>query len=174
MPKIRLLEPQPLQNFRLRYIEGRDLELLREWKNENKKCFFYQNEISPKQQRQWFLGFIERAYDYMFMVELVSKTSLDSIGCMGFRVIDNVIDVYNVIRGNKIDAGFTMGDALHLMLNFVVLEFYNKDIISKVLSDNPAIKWYQKNGFSIKEIKGNHFVMRFDKSKLQVIKFAVR
>jgi len=174
MPKIRLLEPQPLENFRLRYIEERDLELLRTWKNENKKSFFYQNEISPKQQERWFFGFIERPDDYMFMVELVRKMSQEPIGCMGFRVIDDVIDIYNVIRGKTIKTGFTIGDALHLMLNFVVSEFYNKDIICKVLIDNPAVSWYERNGFTISERKCDHFLMRFNKNKLQLMEFKVR
>jgi RimJ/RimL family protein N-acetyltransferase len=173
MPKIRFLEPQPLEKLRLRYIEERDLELLRVWKNKNKKSFFYQKEISPKQQREWFLGFLERHNDYMFMVELVSKMSQEPIGCMGFRVIDNVIDVYNVIRDKTIETGFTMGDALHLMLNFVVSVFCEKDIVCMVLADNPAISWYQRNGFTISKKKRDHFIMLFNKDELQPVEFEV-
>lgn len=174
MPKIRLLEPQPLENLRLRYIEERDLELLRVWKNKNKKRFFHQNEISPKQQKEWFLGFIERPDDYMFMVELVCKMTQETIGCMGFRVNDNVIDVYNVIRGKKIDAGFKMSDALHLMLNFVVSEFCEKDIVCKVLTNNPAVGWYEKNGFAISDEKSDCYIMMFNKNRLRPIAFNMR
>jgi len=174
MPKIRFLEPEHIKNLRLRSIEEQDLELLRLWKNENKKCFFYQNEISPKEQREWFLGFIKRHDDYMFMVELIAKTSVKPIGCLGFRIIGDVVDIYNVIRRRKIDAGFTMGSALHLVLNFIVLKFSEKDIVCKVLADNPAVGWYERNYFTISEKKSDHFVMIFNKDKLQPMKFNVR
>lgn len=174
MPKIRFLEPQPLENFRLRYVEERDLELLRVWKNKNKKSFFYKNEISPKQQKEWFLGLIKRPDDYMFMVELIREMSQEAIGCMGFRIIDNVIDVYNVIRGKKIHTGFTMGDALHLMLNYVGSQFSEKDIICKVLPDNPAVSWYKRNGFIVSERRDGYFLMLFNKKALYPIEFTVR
>lgn len=174
MHRIRLLEPQPLEDFRLRYVEERDLELLRVWKNKNKKSFFYQNEILPKQQKEWFFGFIKRPDDYMFMIELVRNTSQEPIGCMGFRVIGNDVDIYNVIRGKKTETGVTMGDALQLMLNFVVSEFYNKHIICKVLADNPAVGWYERNDFTISVRKSDYFLMKFNKNKLQKIEFTVR
>jgi RimJ/RimL family protein N-acetyltransferase len=174
MSKIRLLEPIPLNNFRLRYVEERDLELLRVWKNINKKSFFSKNEILPEQQKEWFRGFLERPGDYMFMIDLVHKTSQNPIGCIGFRLIDNVIDIYNVIRGEKIDTGFTIGDALHLLLNYIISRFSEKDIICKVLPENPAVSWYERNGFIILEKKCDHFVMIFNKMALRPIIFLTR
>lgn len=174
MRRIDFIETEEIENLRLRYIDERDLELLRIWKNENKKRFFFQKDISYREQAEWFSGFLERNDDYMFIVEFIEQLSSTRIGCLGFRMIDGDIDIYNVIRGKRIDNKFTMGDALKLMLNFICSEFPEKNIVCKVLTDNPAIAWYEKNLFSILEQRDNHFIMILNKHKIKPLKFNVR
>lgn len=127
----------------LRAIIPADLENLREWKNTNRFAFFYQAIITPEQQAQWFAGYLKRANDYMFIVESAGQ----AVGCMGFRMLDQHADIYNVIRGRseRGDKG-ALSQALRLLCSFIAADF-TRDIGAQVLLSNPARAWYQKNAF---------------------------
>ena len=58
MDKIQFIESKEIKNLKLRRIEEQDLELLRLWKNINKKSFFYQKEIS-KEEQNMIMSFAE-------------------------------------------------------------------------------------------------------------------
>lgn len=64
---------------------------------------------------------------------------------MGFRYINGKADVYNVMRGVAGKKG-TMGLALRRMCNYA-LQMYPGILGVKVLRDNPAVAWYERNGF---------------------------
>ena len=57
--------------------------------------FSDQEIITPEAQGRWFKNYQERPDDWMFVVRVEGQT----IGCMGFRLIDLEADVYNVILG---------------------------------------------------------------------------
>lgn len=133
----------PMTDLDIRLIGIDDLKNLLLWKNQHKDFFFYKELISEQQHQNWYLGYLRRPNDYMFMVE-ISKVS---IGCMGIRMIDKRWDIYNVILGNKnfSKMGF-MSVALKKMIDFA-LTISNYQVKLEVLSDNPAIKWYEANSF---------------------------
>jgi RimJ/RimL family protein N-acetyltransferase len=144
-----------LQDMAIRTITPDDLEKLRTWKNAHQMFFFHQQEIQPLQQLQWYAGYLQRADDYMFIVEAEGQ----SIGCMGIRLLVDGWDVYNVILGaTELTGRGLMGRAFQLMLRFA-RERRQHPIKLKVLKQNPAIGWYQKNGFHIMDDGGDHFVM---------------
>ncbi|MFZ5986179.1 MAG: hypothetical protein ACOYWZ_03515 [Bacillota bacterium] len=141
----------------LRSINEGDLENLRLWKNKNTSSFFYQEEITEIQQKKWFEGFLGRDNDYMFMFEEYIGSGCESLGCLGFRLIDNVVDIYNVIRGNK--TGESKGkikDALKMMCCYIKMN-YDYKITCKVIRSNPAVEWYKKNGFEIISDNGTYY-----------------
>lgn len=139
----------------IRTITSADLENLRNWKNAHRMFFFHQQEIQPTQQLQWHAGYLQRTDDYMFIVEADGR----SIGCMGIRLLANSWDVYNVILGaTELTGRGLMGRAFQLMLRFA-RERRQHPINLKVLKQNPAIGWYQKNGFQIMADGGDYFVM---------------
>ena len=145
------------QNLILRTAEERDLSALREWKNAQSEFFFYKGQISPEQQAQWFRGYQERPEDFMWMVQADQLT----IGCMGIRQIDDVWDVYNVILGSDKHSGKgLMSQAFQTMLAFATTRA-PRPITLKVLKQNPAVTWYQKNGFVISAEEDAHFFMSF-------------
>lgn len=157
--------------IRLRSAECNDIELLREWKNNNKKSFFYQQEITSEQQRKWFEDYKKREYDYIFMVEEVADFKYEPIGCMGFRVQDDAIDLYNIIRGKESKTGISMYQAMHVMLSYIIHK-YDFPIKCDVLKDNPAVEWYQKCGFDIlKEIE--YYVMQIDRDKIGKLRLTI-
>lgn len=143
------------QGLEIRTIALADLENLRAWKNAHRMFFFHQEEIQPIQQERWFAGYVQRADDYMFIVEVEGR----AVGCMGIRLLTDGWDVYNVILGVTEYAGRgIMGRAFQLMLRFA-RDRNHQPINLNVLKQNPAIGWYQKNGFQITSDGGAHFVM---------------
>ncbi len=138
----------------LRSIAASDCDPLRAWKNANRHAFFYQNLISPDEQMTWFRAYRERPNDHMFIVSVSPD-----MGCMGFRLEEGKVDVYNVIRGVS-DAGRRgeMRDALHLMCSYALTR-YACEVGCKVLADNPAVAWYERCGFVRRAMRENYYEM---------------
>lgn len=128
---------------RLRTAERADAERLRRWKNAHRQSFFFKDEISPEMQARWMEAYLQRADDYMFIVE----SGGEPVGCLALRVEDGVGDVYNVILGEASAGGQgVMSAALAMMLAFG--RGRASTIGLKVLSGNEsAIRFYERNGF---------------------------
>ena len=133
-----------------------DLNNLREWKNAHKEYFFHKQEISPSQQEEWFIGYLSRVNDYLFIVEFDRKP----IGCMGIRFKGDHWDIYNVILGDAYFGGQgLMGRSFQAMLQFAKSQ-NDFPISLQVLKNNPAIWWYEKNGFRVAQDLGDHLFMQ--------------
>lgn len=162
---------------RLRGISKEDIENLRVWKNRNKTTCFLNEEISPEQQQKWYEKFSRQDHDYMFVVEQKVGEDWKGIGCMGFRRLEMeaTIDAYNIIRAEKFEpALFTMGNAFLLMLAYAASLFNKLPVQSKVLVNNPAVEWYQKNSFSIVKTINNYYLMELNKEVLEKINWEIK
>lgn len=146
----------------LRTINRDDIEKLRKWKNENRKSFFYNKLISKKEQIIWFENYLKKPDDYIFIINVNGK----EIGCIGFRKLDNEIDIYNVILGKKEFAGNNFVGKAMLALCSYLIDKYKLKITCKVLIDNPAINWYKKNNFFEVLSKDNYVLMQFDEKSI--------
>lgn len=139
----------------LRAIDERDLDNLRDWKNAQREYFFYKDLITLAQHKKWFLTYQKRPEDHMFMV-LVNDVS---IGCMGIRLLEGRWDVYNVILGSaKYGGKGLMSKAFQAMIHFATTRYPNQ-VALQVIKKNPAIVWYQKNGFKIFSEHSGYFYM---------------
>jgi len=157
---------------RLRAIEECDLDDLRVWKNHDRERFFFKGIIGPEQQAQWYAGFRARPEDFMFMVEAPRPPTPRRFGCMGFRLIEGVVDVYNVIRGEDLHGDDAkMSDALALMCSYALS--FGRDITLKVLRDNPAVGWYERFLFVRVEERPDHYFMRLDTRTFVPIRYDV-
>jgi len=147
----------------LRSIAESDCENLRAWKNKYRHSFFYQEVISPEDQIRWFQGYLSRTDDYMFMVGDDSD-----VGCMGFRLLEGKIDVYNVIRGIP-DRGRKglMRQAIQIMCAYA-LSSYGCEVGCKVLIYNPAIAWYEGCGFFKRTKCDTYFEMVLNQDLTQI------
>ena len=151
----------------LRTIMASDCEKIRNWKNEHRFSFFFQELITPQMQEEWFCGYLERPDDHMFAVQHMSEM----IGCMGFRLIDNPADIYNVILGDPEYGGKGyMSKAMVLMCSYI-LSISTKDIGLKVLRANPALKWYLKNGFYEVLAHESYVDLQLDTKRFEPCKF---
>ena len=149
----------------LRSAMQSDLENLRKWKNQQKQFFFHQEEITERQQKQWYDSFKERPNDIM----LVAEYNQQIFGCMGIRLQENRWDVYNVILGLQEFGGRgLMGRAFARLLD-LASSLKSAPITLQVLKKNPAVKWYQKQGFEITETKDSFFCMIFQPQQTKMI-----
>lgn len=135
-----------------------DIELLREWKNANRDSFFYRQKISKIQQEAWFIAYLQKKNDFMFVAELNEKIRF---GCLGARYTnDKEWDIYNVINGSEATQGKGyMSVALQKLISFCHATTHAK-ISLKVLNTNPAQHWYKKNGFVV--TRSDHFYLRME------------
>ncbi len=147
---------------RLRSVTQHDMEDLRIWKNRNRTSFFYKQEISPEAQLEWYKGYARREEDHILMVEVKVGDTWEKIGCLGFRVVEGNMDLYNIIRGRRTAVRSSMREAMHILLAYISAR-YSYPIKCDVLVDNPAVEWYNKCGFSIKECRGDYYIMVFEK-----------
>ena len=151
-----------MSDIRVRLIEAKDLDNLRKWKNANKAGFFYKKNITIKQQEKWFADYLKRnkaEKDFMYIVEYKGV----DVGCIAYRIIYGVIDIYNVMLGNKEYEGKKIISAACKDLCKHLESTYDLDIMAIVLSDNTkAINWYLKNNWRITEEFEDHRVLRYE------------
>lgn len=141
-PRIVLSSPR-LPGLLLESIDDRHLELLRRWKNEARHRFFFQTEISAARQRDWYSGYCSQPGDWMFLI----RTGDQIAGCIGYRILEGVADVYNVLRAGDLDRRSTaLANALDLLTNYIA-QTHDGPIRGQVLADNPVHRWARQHGF---------------------------
>jgi hypothetical protein len=145
--------------FRLRSAVQSDLELLRNAKNSNKNSFFLQQDITEDQQKKWFEKFCENENDFMLILENVESNV--AYGCMGFRLMDDVIDGYNIIRIKDLP-NTSIKDAFIVLIKEAKLFFGDLTFQVRVLKSNPAIGWYEKIGFTKISEETNFITMYYN------------
>lgn len=159
-PAIQLRGNRPVQ-FSMRTITEEDIEVLRQWKNSHREFFFHKDLISPEQQTLWYRQFSEAADDHMFVI-VVEATI---IGCIGARLLNGCVDIYNVILGRKeYGRRGIMSSALKATCAFVGLLYSGRPIQVRVLKENSAIRWYEKNHFVLTLMQEDHVVMELGKA----------
>jgi len=158
-------------NFRLKLIDKNDIENLRVWKNKNKESFFLKEDITREQQINWFLKYEKNKENFMFVVQEKTNDKYIDIGCMGYRIIKDKIDVYNIMRGYKVrNSTYTMATAFNMMNNYL-FDTYKLDITCKVLISNKARNWYELLGFENKFTQDDYILYKLDINKLEKLKY---
>ena len=151
-----------MKEVTLGLISKEDLEFLRIWKNNHKEVFFYQKEISKQAQKKWYSGYLGRNLnneDFMYIVNYKGN----DVGCIGYRIIDNQIDIYNVILGDdRFKGKHLITQAIKQLCQFLHLS-YNFNITAKVLINNyKALKWYLDNGWIDISTFDNYILLKWE------------
>ncbi len=138
-----------------------DLDLLRMWKNENTQSFFHKAKISASQQKRWFSRYLLRGDEYMFIALINQKIRF---GCLGCRYSEaEGWDIYNVINGSSATRGRGfMSVALQQLISFCQCK-PQAPITLKVLANNKAHLWYEKNGFVTRQTNADFILMEYDR-----------
>jgi len=153
---------------KLETIGPGDLELIRNWKNENRQAFFYDKVISSQEQEKWYESYIDRNDDFIMLIKL----NFEKIGCIGFRLIDGAVDIYNVILGRKEYGGRGVMSRASQVLYSYIIDNYSKEVTLKVLEKNmQAISWYKKNGFFEAGRTENYIDLKLDINLFKAVKY---
>lgn len=150
--------------YRLRSINENDIEEIRVWKNSNKKSFFHKAEIEEEQQKKWFVDYLKREGDYVFIAEVMDNEKWIKYGCLGYRIVGDSIDLYNIIRGQTLQIRSSMKVAMKILIEYLT-EKYALRIKCDVLIDNPAVKWYNECGFYVKDRKEDYYIMQINEDR---------
>jgi hypothetical protein len=168
-----IIRPAEAKSYFLRHANQGDIERLRVWKNRHKHTFFYQQEISPEQQKVWYAAFAARNSDFMFMIVDSSPGGPAEVGSLGFRDLGDRVDIYNVMRGEpRRPGGVSVLEAMSLLVSYIAANF-PKPITCMVLKDNPANDWYQKCGFYRKQAREDCYLLEVDLDKVEKREFRV-
>lgn len=128
-----------------RFITHLDNETLRYWKNRNRRSFFHQDLISMQEQAAWYADYEVNTENVMLIWCPGAVTS----GCVGVKRHDNRIEIYNVMSWNPTLKGTgVFSRAVSSLLHSIMLTQQESVIFANVLSDNPAVTWYEKIGFT--------------------------
>ncbi len=158
------LTSQENDKFILRSISQQDIELLRVWKNDHRGSFFFKETITSEMQNTWFQSYTQTNDDFMMIVQQDNE----KIGCIGFRLIKNTVDIYNVILGRKeFSKNGYMANALKIVCSEAMRRYPNKPIVASVLKTNPALQWYVRRGFVINAEFEEHYVVILPEAQLK-------
>jgi ribosomal protein S18 acetylase RimI-like enzyme len=144
----------------LRSAEWKDQEALRALKNANRQYFFHKELIDSDGQSRWFEGHLGRHDDHMFIV----VAGEEAAGCLGVRVLGDTLDIYNVIGDERFNGKGYMSRGLRMMTKFALERYPRRPLRLKVLKNNPAIQWYERNGFQRVGVADDHLDLEFDSS----------
>ncbi|MDG4595655.1 MAG: GNAT family N-acetyltransferase [Candidatus Contendobacter sp.] len=135
-----------LEDFLVRSIEEEDIELLRIWKNYYRDRFFFKGIITESMQKNWFDFYLKREHDFM----LIILNKKEKIGCLGFRRLDDRVDLYNLIIGQRKNSGNGhMTNALDLVCKEIKKRYQDMPIMVSVLKQNPNLQWYFRRDFIV-------------------------
>lgn len=140
-------------NFLLRTIEERDIDYLRNLRNENRRFFLYSQEITKQDQQQWYEKYKKNPNDYMFVLCKIDNDQ-QVFGTVAFYDIDNArkqCEFGRIMIDHKRLAIHGMGQVLATTIKQIARDEFDIRIMRlEVFEDNiPAIKTYLKSGFVV-------------------------
>ena len=146
------LASNDLPQLTVRAILEEDIESLRTWKNAYRDRFFFQDVITPEMQQEWFQAYLLREHDFMFVVMHADQR----VGCLGFRLLADRIDFYNVIVDSHSARKGYMSHALDLLCDAARKRYPRLPVMVSVLRSNPDMKWYLERGFTVTSEQAAH------------------
>lgn len=147
------LLPIENQRIRLRLLDRNDLEMTRNWRNQDsiRKWFVHSDIITSEQHRQWFESYLTRDNDFVFVIEErvelrrpVGQVALYNIEWEQLRAELGRLMIGDLEAQGK---GLARG-AVALLIEFVEQTWAIREIYLDVYADNyPAISIYKSTGF---------------------------
>lgn len=147
------------QMIRLRPVAKKDLEFCRALRNENRYACFYQKEISKKEQKKWW-GLYCSEPGELFVVEKRVGFRYARIGCVGYKIRDDFVDLYNVMLLHKWRGQGIVPLAIGMLKTVLPDECKWMPIGVYVLRSNyDEYKWYLRNGFLVVSESDTYYLM---------------
>jgi RimJ/RimL family protein N-acetyltransferase len=139
---------------RLRLLEEADLSRTLAWRNREdiRKWFVHSEIISPAQHQQWFLNYLERADDYMLIIEEIKEFQkpVGQVSLYNIDLVSGKADYGRLIIGERNAQGKGIAkEATSLLLSYAFNTWKLRRIELEVFTNNkPAIAIYRGCGFS--------------------------
>ncbi|MEK4418463.1 GNAT family N-acetyltransferase [Bacillus sp. FSL K6-0268] len=145
----------------IREIEERDIELIRNWRNQDKirQYFLNQNYITEQQQQEWFQMYKQKKDDKMFIIEK-SGAKNTRIGAFAFYYIDlhkHTAEFGRLMIGEESFVGKGFGkQAVILACKYAFEQLNIEEIYVYILTHNTKVIQLHKDiGFVIEKKNGN-------------------
>lgn len=143
----------------LRPLEERDLEIVRQWRNQDhiRVNFVHSSYITREEQKKWYQVYLQRDNDLMFIIEdageikrPVGTAALYHIDCINLKAEFGRLMIGHAGVRRK---GMAF-KATRLLCRFAFKILGLKEIYLRVFSGNrPAVGLYQKAGFKLVDCK---------------------
>ncbi len=140
----------------LRPLEEQDIEPLRLLRNrpENRRWFFFADEISEESQRAWYRRYASKENDYMFAATLPSdpKGFIGAIAVYDYQSGDNSFEVGRLLLDSGNPACRGLGKELVRGICRIVENYFPLSVCTALraeIYDNNerSIRCFQSNGF---------------------------
>ena len=140
-------------NITLKPINKTTEPLLRTWRNQNRHHFLDSSYITNTQHQQWLTSQAKDPTQVTYVIHYKEKP----VGTIGATIKPNAIQIERVMLGDKSLArqGITSIALKLLLQKHPSTRYYLQVLITNL----PAIKFYQKHGFQIIRSKDNYNLM---------------
>lgn len=148
------LQPIENQRIRLRLLSRDDLEMTRNWRNQDsiRKWFVHSDVITPEHHQQWFESYLTRDNDFVFIIE-DKETLRRPVGQIALYNIEwqqRRAEFGRLMIGDPEAQGKGFAKAASaLLVRFAKKTWSIREIYLDVYANNyPAINIYESTGFT--------------------------
>jgi len=147
----KLIEAQkiPGDRVQLTQITSADLELLREWRNENRSYFFDSSIISKEQQEKWFNDiYSKKQDDVIFAIKTLEGTTVGFVSLYHIDPVKKEAEYGRVVIADQYKRKGYGQDATRALADYAFSDMKLGKIRLEVIDSNErAIGLYKKIGF---------------------------
>ena len=140
-------------NVRLRPLEERDIENLRNWRNNEEKTKYLRKipYITSEMQRKWYMDYLENEDEITFAIDEISELNrmVGSVSLYNFQ--DDVVEIGKIQIGDEDAGGRGIGRKSLVMAMTIAFKLLgiNKVVVSVHQENIAAHKNDMKIGFQI-------------------------
>ncbi len=160
------------KNIVLRPLEKRDIEKLRQWRNDEAQTKYLREigYITPKMQEQWFENYLHNEDEIIFAIEETQsiKDLIGSVALYAFE--DNIAEIGKFQIGNSVARGCGYGIISFSVVSKIAFTYFNTKTLKLVVHKENIVaqKVYEKVGFEIsgEEPSRNEYKMDLNEEQL--------
>lgn len=151
----------------LRGLEEKNIEMLRGWRNENRKFFFNSEIITKDQQKNWFAGYEQKRDDYVFIIEAPKEVPVGSVSLYHIDLSKKTAEYGRIMIAKKHKRKGYGEDATKVLISYGFSKMGLNEIYLEVIKSNDrAINLYKKLGFTITE--------EYTENGIEILKMAIK